>query len=366
MIPLLNTNNQNCMFISDLFEGVVSQDLLGVIRILSSKKWFSIEQYNFCLKNLSFGDYESSDRPQSVPTKLKDKKLAGKACSIWLHMRYFPLVVRMFVKDSDDMALTLGLRLHEIVERLTAGEFQEYEIVVLDELIINYLNERKVVAEMFHSLLGNPKPKTHYLSHYPQAVKLYGPPMAYWTARYESRHRLAKNTAESSKNFKNISLTIASRQQMRLSSVMYHGMFSSSKIFIMSKPMARNSLSDQTEAGRVLKTIMDSSDTLSTDVEYCGQVYRKRQLVITQLISPDEMKVGIIQMILVKKESVCFVLQEFTAYRQPLRYFKSTLKDSTLVVVDATKISDYKPLVNLGTSSQLVFCLHHNISFSYL
>ena len=158
------------MFISDLFEGVVSQDLLGVIRILSSKKWFSIEQYNFCLKNLSFGDYESSDRPQSVPTKLKDKKLAGKACSIWLHMRYFPLVVRMFVKDSD-----------ELVERLTSSDFQEYEYVLLDELIINYLNERKVVAEMFPNLMGSPKPELHYLTHYPQTVKLYGhwPPMEY-------------------------------------------------------------------------------------------------------------------------------------------------------------------------------------------
>ena len=43
----------------------------------------------------------------------------------------------------------------------------------------------------------------------------------------------------------------------------------------MSKPMTRNSLSDQTEADRVLKTIMDGSDILTTDVEYCGQVYRK-------------------------------------------------------------------------------------------
>ena len=80
-----------------------------------------------------------------TPNKLKDKKLAKKACSIWLHMRYSPLVVRMFVKDSD-----------ELVERLTSSDFQEYEYVLLDELIIDYLNERKVVAEMFPNLMGSP------------------------------------------------------------------------------------------------------------------------------------------------------------------------------------------------------------------
>ena len=41
---------------------------------------------------------------------------------------------------------------------------------------------------------------------------------------------------------------------------MYHGMLSSSKIVVTSKPMARNSLSDQTEADRVLKANIEDSD----------------------------------------------------------------------------------------------------------
>ena len=34
----------------DHMEGVMSQDLLGIIRILSLKKWFSIKEYNKDMK----------------------------------------------------------------------------------------------------------------------------------------------------------------------------------------------------------------------------------------------------------------------------------------------------------------------------
>ena len=90
-----------------------------------------------------------------------------------------------------------GNNFFEHFQRIKASEFKEYEIVVLEDIIISYLDERKVLYEEYPELLGTPKPKTHFLSHYPMAIQLFGPPMAYWTARYESRHRIAKNTANS-------------------------------------------------------------------------------------------------------------------------------------------------------------------------
>ena len=202
----------------DLLEGTASQDLLGIIRILSRKGWFSIEEYNTSLKGLKYKSYESSDRPQLVPINKKTKKLNGKAVSIWVHVRNFPLVIRKFVTGEieEDPVLKLGLKLHEITERVTASEFKDYEIDVLEDIIVNYLDERKNIFDDYPDLMGTPKPKTHFLTHYPRAISLYGPPMSYWTARYESRHRIAKNTANSAKNYRNISLTISTRQQMRL------------------------------------------------------------------------------------------------------------------------------------------------------
>ena len=105
----------------DIFEGVVSQDLLGIIRILKAKGWFSVKDYNANMKNLKYKSYEGSDKPENVPESMKVKKLIGKAVSNWTHMRNFPLLIRKFVRDKDDPALALSLQLHEIVERITAN-----------------------------------------------------------------------------------------------------------------------------------------------------------------------------------------------------------------------------------------------------
>ena len=57
-----------------------------------------------------------------------------------------------------------------------------------------------------------------FLSHYAEHVRVFGPPLAYWTGRFESKHRIAKNFAESAKNVKNITKTLSERQQMRAAS----------------------------------------------------------------------------------------------------------------------------------------------------
>ena len=181
-----------------------------------------MDQYNQRLRMFSFHSYEAADKPQAIPHG-KGKKLPGKAISLWIHCRNFPLLVKSFVKDTDDDVFKLALILVDITNRVAAVEVRNYEIDVLENLIIKYLDERKSIYDSHFDLIGRPKPKHHFLTHYGQAIRLFGPPMTYWTARFESKHRVSKNIAESSKNFKNISLTVSVRQQMRMASVYYKG-----------------------------------------------------------------------------------------------------------------------------------------------
>merc|ERR1712096_115491 len=51
----------------DLFEGVGAQDLLGIIRILKNKGWFSLENYNVALQKFQLSPQEASNKPQQVP-----------------------------------------------------------------------------------------------------------------------------------------------------------------------------------------------------------------------------------------------------------------------------------------------------------
>ena len=131
------------------------------------------------------------------------------------------------------------------------------------------------------------------------AIHLYGPPLSYWTARYESRHRIAKNTAEASKNFKNISLTISTRQQMRLSSVYYHGMFSVSDLVISNKTTYKKTLAeDNTELGNAVLPYMNNMDFICSEIEFKSQTYKNGQIVVLEVYDPDEIKVGLLMTIL--------------------------------------------------------------------
>ena len=119
-----------------------------------------------------------------------------------------------WIQDPEDSIFKLAVMLVNITNRITAEVFREYEIDRLHDLVIDYLVLRETLVEEF-PLLGSPKPKHHFLLHYSENIKKFGPPLGFWTARFESKHRVAKSTADNTKNFRNISKTIASRQQLR-------------------------------------------------------------------------------------------------------------------------------------------------------
>ena len=148
-----------------IFSGVVPEDLFGIVRILAFKGQFSVDEYNESLKNLRFSSYESSDKPYPIPVTRSRKitKLKGKAVSQWVHIRNWPLVIKNLVKNPEDDAIALGLKLHELVERLTASEYYSYEIDLVEEKLVQYLKLRKILQSQFPGLMPKPKPKHHYL-----------------------------------------------------------------------------------------------------------------------------------------------------------------------------------------------------------
>ena len=140
-------------------------DLLAIIRVFVLKGHFTVAKYNEYLENIGFSSYEMGDKPCSVPVSRSSKitKLSGKAVTHWVHIRNFPLIIRRLVKDPDDPILSLGLLLHEVVERVTAQEFYPYEVDLLDEKINSYLETRKTIRNIYPGIVPSPKPKHHYM-----------------------------------------------------------------------------------------------------------------------------------------------------------------------------------------------------------
>ena len=59
--------------------------------------------------------------------------------------------------------------------------------------------------------------KFHYLSHYPNQIRQFGPLRNLWTLRFEAKHQQFKNTFKLNKCHKNICKSLARRHQVRLS-----------------------------------------------------------------------------------------------------------------------------------------------------
>ena len=163
----------------------------------------------------------------------------------------------------------------------------------------------------------------------------------------------------------NISLTLTTRQQMRLSSVYYHGMFDTGEIVVAGKVSYKKSMRGNTELEKSILPFMNDQDFLCPAVSFRSQMYQAGDLVVLKAYNQDELKVGLILSMLIRKDSVFFVVKQYTARRDWLRFFKGESDDPILSIFDAKNLADYKPLNNHGTSSRLFFCLQHHISSSF-
>ena len=346
---------------------MLPQDLLGIIRILISKGWFQLDDYNNALRSNKYSFQESSNKPQQVVSSAKIKKLAGKATSHWVHIRVFPYIMYLnkWIKEADDPVFQLALQLHEITAYLTAEAIRQHEIDILEELIQSYLNLRKVVYVVF-PVLGRPKPKHHFLVHYPAAIRNFGPPSSFWTGRYESKHRVSKSTTESAKNFINITHTVSIRQQLRMCSVYYNGMFEVSYFKLPTIVKTKVDLSDSEVEQKLKPFVCSPGDFLCTEIEYKCRKYKEGDIVVINRDDLISMDVGLVKAILVRRNDVFFIVRKYRAevLRQQHLFVCSATKDD-FVSVNVKNLKDTYPLMKRGTEEKFVVIQHHHISFVY-
>ena len=275
--------------------------------------------------------------------------------------------MRKFIKDENDPVLQLGLMLHEMVERMVAVEFYAYEIDIMEEQVYRYLNERQSIRSQYPTFMLRAKPKHHFISHYGQAIRSFGPLMSYWTGRFESKHRVAKSIAEATKNVINVSKTITERHQMRIASCYYNGMFNGTEFTLPSSIVKKEDIVDgNIPFMDLLKNFMAGKDVICNEVIFHNQVYKNGDIIVIDIKDSDSMKVGLIQTVILRGSSIYFMTKEYTARRHWLRYFecKSSIV-SDISFIKASQLADYKPLIMRGTPERFVFNLHHYVSFVY-
>ena len=357
-------------------------DLAFVIQKLVSLGWFTLASYNRALENFKFSSEEKKSRPQSVPDKAK--KLKGKAISHWIHIRNFPLILVLngWVKDSDNPVLRLGIKLNELTELVMAERLQSYELDEIEESTKNYLDFRMKLLDNYE--IETIKPKHHFVTHvkvglgctskvkyidylFPQFqenVYKFGPSRATWTALYETKHRQVKKIVENSKNFKNISMTVATRHQFRMSSKFYTGLYQSDSDFVL--PLKVLSCEDirktKENEEKSLLRFCAHDDLLTREINFKSRTYKKENLLILRKSHLSFFEVGIIKLFIIRGKDIQIIVDVFDVERTLLNIYEAVSGSKETRIVRFSDLADCYPLYRHGNDSSFKFVHHHHVS----
>lgn len=191
----------------DLYEGVVSYDLKLFISYFVSKEWFSYDTLNKAIAKFPFSTEDKRDKP--VEIRADHKRIKGGAWQVFVLLRLLPLIVSDYIKDESDEVWKNLLQLVEIVEIVMAPAIHESYLSYLQSCISEYLTLRKLNFPAVRL-----RPKHHYLSHYPELIKAYGPLTRVFTLRFESKHTFFKGVVRRCRQFINLLLQLSTKHEL--------------------------------------------------------------------------------------------------------------------------------------------------------
>ena len=198
----------------DILEGIVPTELSLCLTDLIAKKYFTLDMLNQAIRYFSYTFTDKTNRPQIIGKGFYSKKnIGGNAHENWCLIRLLPLLIGHCIPEGDNTWEILML-LKDILELAVAPRHTEETLHFLDCKIAEH---REVLQSTFPDF--RLKPKHHYLEHYPQQIRKFGPLCEVWTMRFEGKHKFFKKAIRDAQNFKNVAMTLATKHQKALS---YH------------------------------------------------------------------------------------------------------------------------------------------------
>ncbi|KAK3919971.1 N-acetyl-gamma-glutamyl-phosphate reductase [Frankliniella fusca] len=196
----------------DLFEGIVSWDLSGIIATFVKLKWFSYDLLNRRIRKFRCLGNDATNKPALVNTK--GSKLGGHAVQNWTLLRLLPFIIGDKIKDKTNDAWQLYLQMKQLVEFFCAPKFAITDVPFIRDVLLPQYYERRSRVSLLPS--RTLRPKHHFVSHYPDLLLKYGPLIHLWTMPFEQKHKSFKQICRMSRNFKNLEYTLATRHQLNL------------------------------------------------------------------------------------------------------------------------------------------------------
>lgn len=190
----------------DLSEGVLPYLLKCIINYLITKQILTM---SMIVSKIQFFDYGKLNRKNAPSMLIFDKQNLNQNASQSLCLfRHFPFIFFDQKSQLNDIWECMT-SMQKIIQIIYSRRLCTEDLRTLSEEVYNHL---RCITSHFDV---RPIPKHHNLTHYATVIEAVGPLRNHTTIRFEAKHQEFKQFAKNTKNFKNLTLTLASKHQRK-------------------------------------------------------------------------------------------------------------------------------------------------------
>lgn len=254
----------------DLFEGVVQVDLPLIIKYLIGKDLFTAAYLNNKMKEL----FSLIRTTAYCPFSFKSKKLKGNSTQNMYFLLFLPMAIHDKITDFNDEAWLMLKLLVKISQLVLSNKITIDETGYIDTMTEEYLflRHRKFLNKLI--------PKHHYLNHYGELTRAFGPLINVWTLPFEQKHKYFKNVVRHCPNFINVLFSLSEKHQLLQTYLTLNTSYDSI-VSDSSQLFTEFSLSSQLEEflskNQDLKKLKNLQ--ISTKISFASYVYKKEDSV---------------------------------------------------------------------------------------
>ncbi|KAK3915709.1 Cell death activator CIDE-3 [Frankliniella fusca] len=295
----------------DIAEGILPIDLFLALKKLVKAKWFG---WNYINAKVKFINGKNCTSIRKINPKMK--KIVGSAAGNFRLLQIITLALIDRVKDASHKAWQMIVRLQEFTKLVSAPEISIDQTFRIDFLAEEYLSLRKSV---FPSL--KLKCKHHYIQHYGELTRKFGPLQRWSTIRFESKHQYFKSSLRHAPNFINPTLTLSYRHQYLQAYLQEGNLFPTSVGADNVTPFKPQLYSVEVRRALEICGPISPDIHVATSAEYHGIKYSQGEIVMLEEMEDGTIRSIVIDMILVVdnfRELVFLGLEKFLAYHDLL------------------------------------------------
>lgn len=207
------------------------------------------------------------------------------------------------IVPEEEPAWLVILDLKDIVELVVAPVHTDETVAYLEAKIYDH---RQRYLDLFpHVKL---LPKHHYLEHYPQMIRRFGPLVALWTMRFEAKHSFFKQVARHTNCFKNIPRSLATKHQFMLAYHTHASNFKKSSLEVTDISIMPVDVLSEGVRSKLHQRYPEVTEVhMATHLSYSGICYSKGMLIVHGSRDGLPKFNEIIQLCIVK-ENLCFLV----------------------------------------------------------